>query len=92
MNWLRGKLWPRRTPQLPAVGTQNQAMREHWLETTLAALPAGARILDAGAGELQYKRFCGHLAYVSQDFGKYDGKGDNAGPGVENTGAGWQGG
>lgn len=61
------------------VGTRNQADREAWLERTLKALPAGWRILDAGAGELQYKRFCSHLTYVSQDFAKYNGIGDNSG-------------
>ena len=60
-------------------GTQNQANREVWLERTLAALPAGGRILDAGAGELRYRRFCTHLDYVSQDFAQYDGQGDSAG-------------
>jgi ubiquinone/menaquinone biosynthesis C-methylase UbiE len=35
--------------------------------------------LDAGAGKLQYKEFCNHLEYVSQDFRKYDGKGDGCG-------------
>jgi ubiquinone/menaquinone biosynthesis C-methylase UbiE len=42
----------------------------------LQKLPAGDKILDAGAGELQFKKFCSHLNYVAQDFGRYDGKGD----------------
>jgi ubiquinone/menaquinone biosynthesis C-methylase UbiE len=57
-------------------GTQNKANRDAWLERTLASIPPGQRILDAGAGELQYKRFCAHLDYVSQDFAQYDGRGD----------------
>jgi SAM-dependent methyltransferase len=61
------------------VGSGNTAGRERWLEQTLAAVPAGGRILDAGAGELQYKRFCSHLQYVSQDFAQYDGQGDGSG-------------
>jgi SAM-dependent methyltransferase len=60
-------------------GTLNVANREVWLEKTLANIPAGSRILDAGAGELQYKRFCAHLNYVSQDFAQYDGQGDGVG-------------
>jgi hypothetical protein len=32
--------------------TSNQSEREKWLELTLAKIPAGYRILDAGAGEL----------------------------------------
>jgi ubiquinone/menaquinone biosynthesis C-methylase UbiE len=59
-----------------ACGTQNKANRDAWLEHTLVSIPSGQRILDAGAGELQYKRFCAHLDYVSQDFAQYDGRGD----------------
>jgi SAM-dependent methyltransferase len=60
-------------------GTQNKANRDAWLERILANVPPGQRILDAGAGQLQYKRFCSHLDYVSQDFAQYDGQGDGAG-------------
>jgi len=58
------------------VGTANESTRVAWLEKTLAALPAGSRILDAGAGECQFARFCEHLTYVSQDFARYDGRGN----------------
>lgn len=58
------------------VGCRNKETREEWLKKTLPAIPSDSRILDAGAGELQYKEFCNHLEYVSQDFRKYDGKGD----------------
>ncbi|MDH4129787.1 MAG: class I SAM-dependent methyltransferase [Spirochaetota bacterium] len=61
------------------VGTNNQSTRDHWLEIALLNIPTGLRILDAGAGELQYKKFCSHLNYVSQDFAQYDGKGDYRG-------------
>lgn len=61
------------------VGTTNESVRVDWLEKTLAKLPAGSRILDAGAGECPFKRFCGHLIYVSQDFAKYDGRGNENG-------------
>lgn len=61
------------------VGTRNEATRVQWLERTLGALPAGGRILDAGAGERRFERFCGHLQYVAQDFAQYDGSGDAAG-------------
>lgn len=60
-------------------GANNQRQREAWLKSTLAQLPPNKLILDAGAGETQYKRFCSHLKYVSQDFGKYDGTGNQAG-------------
>jgi SAM-dependent methyltransferase len=58
------------------VGTKNAATRDAWVAKVLAELPAGARLLDAGAGECQYKKHCGHLKYVAQDVAVYDGKGD----------------
>ena len=62
-----------------AVGTRNLSTREEWLKRTLAEIPAGKRILDAGAGELKYKPLCAHLDYVSQDFAQYEGTGDGIG-------------
>lgn len=63
----------------PSVGKSNESTRERWLEETLKSIPENSRILDAGAGTQQYRKFCKHLDYVSQDFGEYDGKGDSAG-------------
>lgn len=57
----------------------NQENREKWLKETIAKIPSGSRILDAGAGECLYKKFCNHLVYISQDFGKYQGQGDGRG-------------
>lgn len=59
-----------------SVGTKNQQAREIWLEETLKSILPDSRILDAGAGEQQYKKFCTHLNYVSQDFAQYNGEGD----------------
>lgn len=53
------------------VGTLNEKTRVDWLEETLKKIAKGSTILDAGAGEQQYKKFCTHLEYVSQDFGQY---------------------
>lgn len=61
------------------VGTTNESARKAWLKSTLEKIPAGLRILDAGAGELANKKFCKHLDYVSQDFCQYEGTGDNKG-------------
>lgn len=61
-----------------SVGAGNEAARSHWLREQLARLPDGARILDAGAGQLRNKPLCSHLRYVSQDFNQYEGKGDGA--------------
>jgi len=57
----------------------NETNRNIWLRKTLASLPKGTRILDAGAGELKNKPLCNHLQYVSQDFCQYEGKGDEKG-------------
>jgi len=57
----------------------NDANRVEWLSTKLGQIPAGLRILDAGAGEQRFKPFCSHLTYVSQDFGQYEGEGDGKG-------------
>jgi ubiquinone/menaquinone biosynthesis C-methylase UbiE len=61
------------------VGTGNEAARREWLQGVLSELPAGARILDAGAGERQFKPLCGHLRYVSQDIAQYTGQGNALG-------------
>jgi SAM-dependent methyltransferase len=61
------------------VGAGNEAARREWLQGVLSEIPAGARILDAGAGERQFKPLCGHLQYVSQDLAQYTGKGDASG-------------
>lgn len=61
------------------VGMHNEKTRVEWIKKTLKKIPKGSRILDAGAGEQQFKKFCSHLEYVSQDFAKYNGKGDNRG-------------
>jgi SAM-dependent methyltransferase len=53
------------------VGTMNEASRLAWVQENLKAVPPGWRLLDAGAGEQQYRPFCAHLNYVSQDFAQY---------------------
>lgn len=50
-----------------------------WLQKKLSEIPAGKKILDAGAGELRWKSACTHLDYISQDFCQYDGTGDDRG-------------
>ena len=58
------------------VGTTNESAREKWIEATLKKIPEGLTILDAGAGESQFKKYCSHLKYIAQDFGEYHGEGD----------------
>ena len=58
--------------QSTTVGTLNEKTRVNWIEATLNKIPKGNTILDAGAGEQQFKKFCAHLEYVSQDFAQYN--------------------
>jgi ubiquinone/menaquinone biosynthesis C-methylase UbiE len=58
------------------VGTTNESARVQWIEETLKKIPEGLTILDAGAGESQFKKYCSHLKYIAQDFAQYDGTGD----------------
>lgn len=61
------------------AGYNSDQARIEWVATNLRALPAGLRILDAGAGELRMKQYCRHLQYVSQDFCQYEGAGNGTG-------------
>lgn len=64
---------------LPNIGNDNESTRVGWIEKTLKLIPGGMSILDAGAGECQFQKFCSHLKYTSQDFAEYDGNGDEKG-------------
>ncbi|MDI6046612.1 class I SAM-dependent methyltransferase [Flavobacterium yafengii] len=63
----------------PIVGKLNEKTRVEWLEKVLKKIPSGNSILDAGAGEQQFKKWCAHLKYVSQDFAQYKPEGLNSG-------------
>lgn len=60
-------------------GNNRHAVKEQWIADKLGSLQG--TLLDAGAGERPYMKYCGHLHYISQDFGKYDE--------VSETGAHW---
>lgn len=59
-----------------AFGADNEKNRDEWVIQKLKELSSGNRILDAGAGEQKYRKYCEHLDYVSQDFCQYDGNGE----------------
>lgn len=63
----------------PRVGRNNVGNRIDWIKNKIESLPTGLKILDAGAGQQQFKTFCSHLIYVSQDVAEYDGVGDGTG-------------
>ena len=56
---------------VPAIGQDNHCKRRKWVINQLQSLPEGIRLLDAGAGTQQFKQYCDHLNYVSQDFAAY---------------------
>lgn len=49
----------------------NQHFREEFVKQHLLNLSGGAKLLDAGAGSQQYRKYASHLDYVSQDFNQY---------------------
>lgn len=49
----------------------NQLVRDKWIAENLSKIPSGKVLLDAGAGEAPYKKYCSHLKYIAQDFGEY---------------------
>jgi ubiquinone/menaquinone biosynthesis C-methylase UbiE len=49
----------------------NESDRNSWVNLQLSSLSPGGKILDAGAGAQQYRKWCDHLDYVSQDFDAY---------------------
>jgi len=55
------------------VGATNSKKRNEWLEQKLNELTPGLKILDAGAGDGNKKKYCKHLDYISQDIAEYDG-------------------
>lgn len=57
----------------------NAYVRNRWVEMKLKQIQNNSIILDAGCGTQQYKKYCTHLQYRAQDFGQYDGSGDNHG-------------
>ncbi len=64
---------------IPTIGSENEETRKQWVSRKLQSLPNGKRLLDAGAGTQQYRKFCQQLIYVSQDNCKYDGTGNSLG-------------
>jgi SAM-dependent methyltransferase len=47
--------------------------RDQWVKAQASKLPAGSRVLDAGAGASKYRPFFSHCQYETQDFCQYSG-------------------
>ncbi|MBS1732383.1 MAG: methyltransferase domain-containing protein [Bacteroidetes bacterium] len=54
------------------AGLGNDTARVDWIISKLKELPKGSRLLDAGAGEMRFRKYCEHLIYIAQDFAQYD--------------------
>jgi SAM-dependent methyltransferase len=52
----------------------NLVNRDRWVAQQAATLPAGARVLDMGAGSCPYRPLFAHCRYQSQDFAGLDGE------------------
>lgn len=61
------------------VEYQHDEMLKRWVIAELEKIPEGSLIIDVGAGEQPYKKYCKHLRYKSQDFCEYSGEGDGTG-------------
>lgn len=63
------------TTPAPAPGVPANTSRwylERFVARAAASLPAGARVLDAGAGDCPYRGYFEHVAYESADFCQVD--------------------
>lgn len=60
----------------------NLSTRDMWVISELQKIARGESILDAGAGEAKYAKYCTHLKYTAQDFGEYNPK--ESGVGLQN--------
>ena len=65
-------------------GQNNKNNRDEFVIKNLKSIPPKKRLLDVGAGESQYKPFCSHLNYVSQDIAEYNSNADKTGLHYEN--------
>lgn len=51
----------------------NQRERDRWMRAKAATVPAGARVLDVGAGTCPYRELFAHCDYRTHDFKQYEG-------------------
>lgn len=59
---------------MKSVFAFNDYNRDRFVAEVAGSLPAGTRVLDAGAGPCRYKPLFSHCEYRAQDFGKYTGE------------------
>jgi len=56
-----------------------EGVREKWIVDRLKTIKPRSKILDAGAGQCRYKKYCSHLKYISQDLAEYNGEDNKKG-------------
>lgn len=49
----------------------NQWTRDKWIAKMAATIPAGARVLDVGAGTAPYRELFSHCEFMTHDFAQY---------------------
>ncbi|HXY05093.1 MAG TPA: glycosyltransferase [Burkholderiaceae bacterium] len=59
---------------LPDIVDFNQRQRDRWIAARAASVPAGAKVLDVGAGTCPYRARFAHCEYVTHDFKRYNGE------------------
>lgn len=64
---------PTDSPPLEAIHDFNQRERDRWMSAKAAATPAGAAVLDVGAGTCPYRPLFAHCRYTAHDFKAYEG-------------------
>lgn len=67
---LAARAW---TTPLDAVHDFNKRARDAWVADKAAAVPAGGRVLDVGAGSCPYRPLFSHTRYEAHDFKAYEG-------------------
>ena len=72
-NILGGSNFDNSTESIMDIINFSSAVRNSWVEGKARSVSAGALVLDAGAGECQYKSLFNHTNYRTQDFSQYKG-------------------
>lgn len=67
------------TRMLDNIFDYNEHDRTAYIARVAAALPSGAKVLDAGAGPCRHRRLFAHCDYKAQDFAKFTGEGHSYG-------------
>lgn len=67
----------------------NSIERREWVRNELKRVEPGKKLLDAGCGEQQYREYCDHLDYVSQDVGQYAGTDESSTASLASAAGSW---